>query len=329
MKAHFTYLLTLGLACTMTGCPTNGSKTSKLRIDGSSTVHPITEAVAESYRDVEPGLRVVLNVSGTGGGFKKFVKGETDINNASRPIKDKELKKCEENKVEFIELPVAFDGITIAINPKNSFVDHLTVAELKKIWDAGSKVTTWKDIRSSWPAEKIKLYSPGTSSGTFDYFTEAINGHSGQCRSESVSFSEDDNVLVQGVAGDQYAVGFFGFAYYVENKAKLKAVPIKLDEKSAAITPSDETINNGSYKPLSRPIFIYVSKAAAERKEVQSFVNYYMTNGAKVSGSVGYVALPKALYELAQERFNKRVTGSAFKNAKTAGVNLMSAYKVN
>lgn len=329
MKAHFGYLFVLGLAATMTGCPTNGSKASKLKIDGSSTVHPITEAVSENYREVEPGLRVVLNVSGTGGGFKKFVKGETDINNASRPIKDKELKKCEENKVDFIELPVAFDGITIAINPKNKFVDHLTVAELKKIWDSGSTVKTWKDLRASWPAEKIKLYSPGTSSGTFDYFTEAINGHSGQCRSEGVSFSEDDNVLVQGVAGDEFAVGFFGFAYYAENKAKLKAVPIKLDEKATAVTPSSETINNGTYKPLSRPIFIYVSKAAAERKEVQAFVTYYLSNGPKVAGGVGYVALPKALYELAQKRFDKRVLGSAFKNAKTAGVNLMSAYKIN
>lgn len=329
MKAQLSTLFILGLACSMTGCPTNSGASTKLKIDGSSTVFPITEAVSEKYRDVDSNLRVVLNVSGTGGGFKKFVKGETDINDASRPIKDKETKKCEENKVEFIELPVAFDGITIAVNPKNSFVDHLTVAELKKIWNAGSKVTTWKDVRASWPAEKIKLYSPGTSSGTFDYFTEAINGDSGKCRSENVSFSEDDNVLVQGVAGDQYALGFFGFAYYVENKAKLKAVPVKLDEKSVAIAPSTETINNGTYKPLSRPIFIYVSKSSAERKEVEAFVNYYLDNGGEMASSVGYVALPKALYDLGKKRFEKRVTGSVFKNAKTAGVNLMSAYKMN
>jgi len=283
--------------------------TGKVQIDGSSTVFPITEAVAEEYRGVEPKVRVTVGISGTGGGFKQFSVGETDINDASRPIKEKEWTKAAEAGIEFIELPVAYDGISVVVNPANTWVDHLTPAELKAIWEPGSAVKTWADVRAGWPAEPIKLYGPGTDSGTFDYFTEEINGKSQACRADFTA-SEDDNVLVQGVAGDKDALGFFGFAYYVENRDKLKVVPI--DSGHGPVAPSMASINDGSYSPLSRPIFIYVSKAAAGRPEVESFVNFYLESAPDLVAEVGYVPLPTSVYDLARERFGKRVTGTVF-----------------
>lgn len=274
----------------------SASLRGKVKIDGSSTVFPITEAIAEEFRKVHPRVRVQVGVSGTGGGFKKFVKNEIDINDASRSIKESEAKLAKENAVEYLELSVAYDGISIVVNPKNDWADNITVAELKKIWEPGSKVRLWSDVRSTWPKEEIKLYGPGTDSGTFDYFTEAINGKSHVSRTEFTK-SEDDNVLVKGVAGNKYALGFFGFAYYEENKGQLKALKIN------GVAPSAKTINNGSYKPLARPIFIYVNKASIKRTEVKAFVQFYIENAGSIAREVGYVALPADLKKQELIRF--------------------------
>lgn len=327
--------LASALAATLAACTadkTHASATGsgaalagEVRIDGSSTVFPITEAVAEEYRKVQPKVRVKVGVSGTGGGFKKFCIGETAINDASRPIKGKEIAKAKANKVGFIELPVAFDGITVVINKSNTFVDHLTSAELKKIWEPGSMVKTWSQVRSTWPDKPLALYGPGTDSGTFDYFTEAINGKSHACRPDFTA-SEDDNVLVRGVAGDAGALGFFGFAYYIENKDKLEAVPIK-HGADAPVSPSLITINNGSYKPLSRPIFIYVSSDAVKRAEVRSFVDFYLTSAKSLVEQVGYVALPDEVYGLARKRVAESNTGSVYSAGDTLGKSLSQLYQ--
>lgn len=273
----------------------------EVRIDGSSTVFPISEAVAEEFGRENRGVRVTVGASGTGGGFKKFVLGEIDINNASREIKKEESAKAKQNKVEFIALPIAYDGITIVVNPKNNWVDYLTVDELHKLWQKDSKVKTWKDIRASWPNEKILLYGPGPDSGTFDFFTETINGKSQVSRSDFTK-SEDDNVLVQGVSGDKNALGYFGFSYFFENKNRLKAVPIK-SAKGKTITPTFETIKNLEYAPLSRKIFIYVSKKSSQRPEVKSFVDYYLTHGGMLAKEVGYVPMPDKEYLAEKESF--------------------------
>ena len=285
----------------------------KVKIDGSSTVLPISAAAAELFHAAAPKIIVPVAKSGTGGGFKKFVKGETDINDASRPIKAKEEQLCEDHNIGFIELPIAFDGLSVVANKKNPFIDHLTVAELKRIWEPGSSVKTWKDVRSSWPDENIKLYGPGADSGTFDYFTEAIMGKSGRSRSDFTA-SEDDNVLVTGIAGDEYALGYFGYSYYDANKTKLKVVPI--DGGNGPVAPTAKTINNGTYAPLSRPLFIYVSTTSAERKDVQAFVKFYIQNAPKLVESAAYVSLGDAAYKLILERFEKKITGSVFRTAK-------------
>lgn len=275
-----------------------------VRVDGSSTVFPITEAVAEEFGKVQPRVRVTVGVSGTGGGFKKFTKGEIDINDASRRIKDKEKKRAQKNKVEYMEIPVAFDGISIVVNPKNDWVDELTVAELNKIWKPGSTVKTWKDVRASWPDKEIKLYGPGTDSGTFDYFTKVINGKSQKCRSNYTK-SEDDNVLVKGVAGDKYSLGFFGFAYYIENKGKVKSVPIRNKGEKKAVSPTAVTINNGSYAPLSRPVFIYVGKKASQKPQVREFTKFYIQQAGALSKEVGYVPLPQKDYDSWLEKYKQ------------------------
>jgi phosphate transport system substrate-binding protein len=267
----------------------------KVAIDGSSTVYPITEAVAEEFRTVHPRVRVTVGVSGTGGGFKKFLAKSIDINDASRNIKSKEMKKAKEKGIDYLEIPVAYDGITIVVNKANTWADEITVAELKKIWQPGSKVVTWKDVRSTWPDKKIKLYGPGTDSGTFDYFTKAINGKERASRA-NYNMSEDDNVLINGVSGDKYSLGYFGYAYYAENKSQLKAVKISY-KGGKAIAPSIKTINDGTYKPLSRSIFIYVNTASLLRKEVKTFVEFYINQAAKLSQEVGYVAMPSKIYK--------------------------------
>jgi phosphate transport system substrate-binding protein len=289
-----------------------------IAIDGSSTVFPISEAVAEEFQKSNS-ARVTVAQSGTGGGFKKLCAKEIAIAGASRPIKPSEVEACKANGVDYIEIPVAYDGIAVVVNPENKFVDTMTVEELKKLWAPEGKdtVKTWADVRKGWPKEEIKLFGAGVDSGTYDYFTKAIVGEEHKSRGDYTS-SEDDNVLVQGVATDKNALGFFGFAYYAENAAKLKVVPVDdgvKDNGDGAITPSVETIEKSTYQPLSRPIFIYVSRADADRKEVKDFVSYYLGAGTKLVSEVGYVKLPADVYELAKKRFDALKTGSVFAGA--------------
>ena len=273
--------------------------TGKIRIDGSSTVFPISGGMAELYRNEEPNVKVIVNKSGSGSGFKMFYAKEIEISDASRPIKEKEIKKCKENGVDYMEIEVAYDGLAVLVNVENDWVDGFSTEELKKLWEpaAEGKVKTWADVREGWPAEEIKLFGPGTASGTFDYFTEAIVGKSGAIRSD-YSPSEDDDVLVQGIAGDKNSLGFFGLAYYEQNKDKLKLVPVN------GVLPTMETVKNGTYAPLSRPLYIYVSKEAAKKVEVSSFVNFYLKNAAEVAKTVGYVPLPDKDYTSSIQKFN-------------------------
>ncbi|MAM71539.1 MAG: phosphate ABC transporter substrate-binding protein [Gammaproteobacteria bacterium] len=270
----------------------------EVRIDGSSTVFPISEAVAEEFLAIEPRVRVTVGVSGTGGGFQKFAAGEIDIADASRHIRESEAEAARANGIEYLEIPVASDGLSVIVNKDNTWVDHLTVAELNMIWAPGSMVDSWNDVRPEWPDEPLRLYGPGTDSGTFDYFTEAINGSSGASRPDYTA-SEDDNVLVQGISGDQYSLGFFGFAYYVANADSLKLVPV--DGGNGPVSPSLETINNGTYSPLSRPIFIYLSKPSTAREEVRTFADFYIDQAALLAEEVGYVALTESEYQQSRE----------------------------
>ncbi|NAW66592.1 PstS family phosphate ABC transporter substrate-binding protein [Photobacterium halotolerans] len=290
-----------------------------VKIDGSSTVFPIAEAMAEEFQIEEKGKTMVtVGISGTGGGFKKFCRGETDISNASRPIKDSERKICAENGIEFIELPAALDALTIVINPENNWVTHLNIEDLKKAWEpaAQGKITSWKQVNASFPDRPLKLFGPGTDSGTYDYFVEAVV--EGKSSRGDYTASEDDNVIVQGVASDVNALGFFGLAYYEENKNKLKAAPISWNG-SKAVSPSVETAKNGTYQPLSRPIFIYVNKQSADNKpHVERFVNFFMSedHAPQLVKEVGYVPLPEKAYKLAQDNFKARRTGSVFHGAE-------------
>ena len=273
--------------------PAPSGLSGTIEIDGSSTVYPITEAVAEEFHKLNPQMRINVGISGTGGGFKRFVVGETQISDASRPIKDSEKEQAAKNGVEWIEMPVAYDGLSVMVNPQNTWVTSMTTAELKKIWEPGSTVKRWNQIRSDWPDQPINLYGPGTDSGTFDYFTEAIVGKEDASRPDYTA-SEDDNILVQGIAGDRNALGYFGYAYYVENKDKLKLVAI--DAGKGPVLPSEQTINDGTYAPLSRPILIYPNKAALARPEVKEFVRFYMTAGPELVSEVGYVPMPSQVY---------------------------------
>ncbi len=275
---------------------TNNNQTisGTIEIDGSSTVFPITQAVAEEFAKINPDIRVNVGVSGTGGGFKRFQVGETDINDASRPIKTSEAEECAKNGVEYIEFTIAIDGLAVMVNPENTWVDYLTVEELNMIWKPESTVDSWNDIRSEWPDQKIHLYGPDTDSGTFDYFTDVINGDEGVSRADYTA-SADDNVLVQGIAGDKNALGYFGYAYYAENADKLKIVPI--DSGNGPVIPSDETVKAGQYTPLARPIFIYVNKASLENEVVHEFVKFYMENAEWLVAEVGYTPQPSSVYQ--------------------------------
>lgn len=293
--------------------------TGTVSVDGSSTVFPITEAVAEEFRAEAPDVRVPVGASGTGGGFKKFINGETDINDASRPIKGSEAESLVAAGIGFVELPVAFDGVSVIVNPENDFVDSLTVEELNAIWKPESTVKTWSQVRAGWPDEDIALFGPGADSGTFDYFTEAINGDGGASRSDYTA-SEDDNVIVTGVAGDKYGIGYLGYAYYVENKNAIKVVPV--DPGTGPVAPSATTINDGSYAPLARPIYIYVSVESAKRPEVERFVEYYLEQAPSLVAEVGYVALPDSAYAIAKQRFAQRVSGSVYASGDSHGVDI-------
>ncbi len=296
-----------------------------VKVDGSSTVYPVTEAVAEEFQKAEKNaIKVTVGISGTGGGFKKFCRGETDISNASRPILKAEMDECAKLGIQYYELPVAFDALTVVVNPKNTFLDKgITVDQLKKMWEPGAqgKVTKWNQIEASWPDAPIKLFGAGSDSGTFDYFTEAIVGKAKSSRGDYTA-SEDDNVLVQGVQRDANALGYFGFAYYAENQAKLKAVPIVEKPGKPAVLPSMNSVLDGSYQPLARPIFIYVNAKALDRPEVRKFVEYYLANGAKLAREVKYVPLPDKAYTMAKEHLSKKKIGTVFGGMAEVGVRI-------
>ncbi len=290
-----------------------------IKIDGSSTVYPITEAVAEEFQKAQK-VKVTVGESGTGGGFKKFCRGETDISNASRPISQKEMDACKEAGIQYIELPIAFDALTVAVNAKNDWVKSLTVEELKKIWQPGSSVKNWKQVNSTFPDKALALYGPGTASGTFDYFTEAINGKSKASRTDYTP-SEDDNVLVQGVTGNVGGMAYFGLAYYEENKDKLRAVPVAAKAGSPAVLPSAATVMDGTYQPLSRPIFIYVNAtAAAFKPEVKAFVNYYLENAPTLVKEVKYVPLTTEDYTAVKDHFKAMKPGTGFGGKNEVGI---------
>jgi phosphate transport system substrate-binding protein len=292
-------------------------------VDGSSTVAPITAAVAEEFQAEYPNVRVPVGISGTGGGFKKFCTGETDISDASRPIKESEVELCQKNGIEYVELPVAFDGLAVMVNPSAEFIACLTVEELKKIWEPAAEgvIMNWSQVREGFPDQPLALYGPGTDSGTYDYFTAATVGEEGASRGDFLP-SEDDNVLVQGIAGDPNALGFFGLAYYEENKDKLKL--LEVDGGNGCVVPTTDTVAGGSYAPLSRPIFIYVNKARIDEKdEISSFIAYYLANAKTLVAEVGYIPLTDEIYTLAQQRYDNRVTGSIFEGlGSTVGVSL-------
>jgi phosphate transport system substrate-binding protein len=295
-----------------------------IKIDGSSTVYPVTEGVAEDFQKSKQGaIKVTVGISGTGGGFKKFCRGETDISNASRPILAKEMADCKAAGIEYFELPVAFDALTVVMNPKNSFIKQFTVEELKKIWEpaAQGKLMRWNQVNPAWPDAPIKLFGPGSDSGTFDYFTEAIVGKSKSSRGDFTA-SEDDNVLVQGVAQDVNAIGYFGYAYYAENQSRLKAVPILEKPGSRAVLPTEQSVLDGSYQPLARPIFIYVSTRAMAKPEVKEFVEYYMTDGARLAKEVKYVPLPSIAYKTNLEHLAKGKKGTVFGGVAEVGVTI-------
>jgi phosphate transport system substrate-binding protein len=294
---------TTDTTATSTDGPASASKV--IVIDGSSTVEPISSRMAEAFSDLVKGAKVnVMAPSGTGGGFKKFVVGETDINDASRPIKESEIRKCQDNAIEFLELKVAIDGISVVVNIENDWCDALTVAQLKKLWEPGSKVTKWNELDSSWPDKKIKLYGPDADSGTFDYFTEEICGESKASRA-NYEPSSNDNILVTGVSGDKFALGYFGFAYYVRSKDKLRCVAISAtDDVADAVKPTAATIEAGEYVPLSRPLFIYVNQARLSDKTMKAFLKYYLGDGQSLVEDAGYVRLSSVLLDESVSRLN-------------------------
>lgn len=283
-----------------------------IKIDGSSTVYPITEAVAEEFQKRHPQVRVTVGISGSGGGFKKFARGETDISNASRPIDPKEDQECRKNGIAYIELPVAYDALTVVVNPTNKWCSYLTLEELKRIWEpaAQGKIVNWSQVRKGFPNRPLKLFGPGVDSGTFDFFTEAVVGKAKASRGDYTA-SEDDNVLVHGIASDPNALGYFGFAYYFQNRQRLKAVAIQRKKGEKPVLPSEKSVLENRY-PLARPLFIYVNRKSADRPEVRAFVEFYLRNAQRLAKEVGYVPLPKRAYQLALERFRKRIVGSLF-----------------
>lgn len=299
-----------------------------VRIDGSSTVYPITEAVAEEFQKAKR-VKVTVGISGTGGGFKKFCRGETDISEASRPILAKEMELCKAAGIDYIELPVAYDALTVVVNPKNSFIKSFTVEELKKLWEpeAQGKVKTWKQVNPSWPDSPVKLFGAGSDSGTFDYFTEAIVGKAKSSRGDFTA-SEDDNVLVQGVANDVAATGYFGFAYYEENATRVKAVPIVAKAGAPAVLPSRENVMNGSYQPLSRPLFIYVSANAAKNNpNVKAFIDFYLANAKPLVEEVKYIPLPANEYTAVNEHWKAQKVGTGFGGEPEVGVKITDLLK--
>ena len=300
-----------------------------IKIDGSSTVYPITEAVAEEFQKAKKNaVKVTVGISGTGGGFKKFCRDETDISNASRPITAKEMEDCKAAGVQYVEMPVAFDALTVVINPKNTFLKQITVAELKAMWEpaAQGKVTKWNQVNPAWPDAPIKLFGAGADSGTFEYFTEATVGKAKSSRGDYTA-SEDDNVLVQGVSRDVNAIGYFGYAYYAENMARLKALPIVNPKTDKAVAPAEKTVIDGTYQPLSRPIFVYVKVKSLDKPEVKEFVEFYMKNAAKLTSEVKYVPLPASAYTGNLEHVTKKKYGTVFGGKNEVGITIEELMK--
>lgn len=299
-------ILSTTVALALASCGNNKNDAGSITVDGSSTVYPATEAIAEEFRSVSPKTMVTIGVSGTGGGFQKFGRGEVDIANASRPIKAEEAAVAETNGMDFVELEVAYDGLAVVVNPENDWVTSFTVEELRKIWEPAAQgtITHWNQINPDWPDEEIHLFGPGVASGTFDYFTEAIVGESGTSRGDYTA-SEDDNVLVQGVSGDKFGLGFFGLAYFEANQDKLKLVPI--DNGNGPIAATSETIRDGSYAPLSRPLYIYVNSTSLRNPKVIEFVRFYLEEAPKLMKDVGYVPLTEEEYMAELETFNRFV----------------------
>jgi phosphate transport system substrate-binding protein len=320
--------LLVAVACGGGAGEGDATRTAVITVDGSSTVFPIAEAVAEEFQLVDPAARVTVGVSGTGGGFKKFCAGETDISNGSRPIKAVEIDACAAAGIEFIELPVAHDGISVVVHPDNDWVSTLTPDDLERMWNPAAQgtVVSWSQVRPDWPDSELHLFGPGVDSGTFDYFTQAIVGQEGASRGDFTS-SEDDNVLVQGVATDPLALGFFGYAYYEANRDRLKLLSVDDGDETngaGAVAPSPESVRDGTYQPLSRPIFIYVNPDALERSEVSGFVNFFLSDGASLVREVGYVPLSDAEYALVQRRVDDRVIGTMFgSGVKTASLTVL------
>ena len=320
LHAALAVLISLTAACGGGGTPAQqegeAAPEALITLDGSSTVFPIAEAVAEEYGKANPDVRTpTVGISGTGGGFQKFCRGETDISNASRPIRPAEIAACKTAGIEYIEVPIAYDGLAIVVNPKNTWATTITVEELKTLWapEAQGKIMRWNQVRASWPNRDIRLFGAGVDSGTYDYFTEATVGKEGASRGDFTS-SEDDNVIVQGVSSDELALGFLPLAYVEQNRERLKLVPVedgKPDNGAGPITPTAETVRNGTYQPLSRPLFVYVSRKAADRPEVQTFVEMFFSR-TDLTQEVGYIELTPQIYDLARKHFADRKTGTAF-----------------
>lgn len=305
------------------------AQAKKIIIDGSSTVFPIAEAVAEEFMKVDK-VQVSVSKSGTGGGFKKFCRGETDVQNASRPITSIEMKDCKEKGISYFELPVAFDAIVIIVNPKNDWLKSITISDLKKMWDPESqknKITNWNQINKKWPNKKFSLYGAGSDSGTFDYFTEAVVGKARASRTD-YSPNEDDNIIVTGVANDKYALGFVPLSYYEENMTRVKALSI-ITEKGPkdGVMPTMETVKTGAYTPLSRPIFIYVKEQAYKRAEVKNFTQFFLTKGADLVAAVKYIPLPKTAYEMAKDLLSKNRVGTVFEGHSEVGMKIEDLLK--
>lgn len=313
-------LLVSAAMVTIPFIPSTVAQQKTIRVDGSSTVYPIMEAAASGFQKANSGAKVTVGISGTGGGFKKFCAGDLDIANASRPILKKEMDACKSKGIKYIELPIAFDGLAVVVHPQNNWAKNLTVAELKKIWEPGSKVKNWNQVRQGFPNVPLKLFGPGPDSGTFDYFTEAVNGKAKASRTDYTP-SEDDNVLVQGVASDRGSLGYFGKAYLEANKSRIKAVPI-VSPSGAAVLPNDQTVQNGTYTPLSRPMFIYVRLDSAKRPEVKQFVSYTIGNGVSIAKKARYTALPAGAYPKILANFNKGKVGTVFNGQNDIGTTI-------
>jgi phosphate transport system substrate-binding protein len=331
MKKFSFALLSVAAIC-FAGCGDKGGSASSgeggealrgsIQADGSSTVHPFTAAFAEEFRVKNGRVSITVGESGTGGGFKRFCRGETDISNASRPMRQEEIDLCKENGVEFIELPVAYDALTVVVNPKNTLLDSITVEDLKRIWEPNSTVKTWRDLNPAWPDRQILLFGPGQASGTFDYFTEAIVGKAKSSRTD-YSASESDNELVNGVAGSEWALGYFGFSYYEQNKSKLKALKIN------GVEPSFATVENGTYQPLSRPLLLYINKKAAERPEVKAFIHFILDPANReIMKEEGFVPLPNEIYDLVRAKFDQLKTGTVFGGKEAVGLKLDDLLKM-